>query len=486
MATAGALRPGDRRGDRGARRFGALAWVRQRGARHAHHARAGCEHDHRAGLGPACRDPGAVGPLHLLLVPDGHGGAATGRRRSISSGDPLAPGGIRTDTWRAGFDALWEIDLFGSLRNEFHAIDRRTERDVAALGAAQLSIVAETAQAWFSMIGARERLALRRQQLANQEENIRILTARVNAGGSSGLDLAQAEAQRRGVAASLPLAEADLVREEQRLAVLTAWPIETLRANTSPATTIPGMPEIVATGTPEEWMRRRPDIRSAERELAATYADVGDEVAEYLPESHAARQLRLDERRPRRDRRAGVRALVLRAVDHLELPRLRPRAPARESRGSAARRRHRRLPGNRPGGARGNGKRPRRLPGREPGRRRTAPRPRSRDGGVASGAPALRGWCRRLPRRAGRRSAEARFRGPARPVRVAARNGPGRALQGSRRRSLKRAQDPPRGQRREQVLQRVTAKAGRREERHIEVLGELGEDIGAEGHPQPA
>jgi outer membrane protein, multidrug efflux system len=205
------------------------------------------------------------------------------QKAQFSSGDPLAPGGIRTDTWRAGFDALWEIDLFGSLRNEFHAIDRRTERDVAALGDSQLSIVAETAQAWFAMIGARERLALRRQQLANQEENIRILTARVNAGNSSGLDLAQAEAQRRGVAASLPLAEADLVREEQRLAVLTAWPIETLRANTSPATKIPEMPEIVATGTPEEWMRRRPDIRSAERELAATFADVGDEVAEYFP-----------------------------------------------------------------------------------------------------------------------------------------------------------------------------------------------------------
>ena len=205
------------------------------------------------------------------------------QKAQYSSGDPLAPGGIRTDTWRAGFDASWEIDLFGSLRNEFHAIDRRTEADAAALADAQLSIVAETAQAWFAMVGARERLALRRQQLANQEDNIRILTARVNAGNSSGLDLAQAEAQRRGVAASLPLAEADLVREEQRLAVLTAWPIETLRATLSPSTPIPPMPEIVATGTPEEWMRRRPDIRSAERELAASYADVGDEVAEYFP-----------------------------------------------------------------------------------------------------------------------------------------------------------------------------------------------------------
>jgi multidrug efflux system outer membrane protein len=205
------------------------------------------------------------------------------QKAQYSSGDPLAPGGIRTDTWRAGFDASWEIDLFGSLRNEFRAIDRRTEADAAALADAQLSIVAETAQAWFAMIGARERLALRRRQLENQEDNIRILEARVRAGNSSGLDLAQAEAQRRGVAASLPLAEADLVREEQRLAVLTAWPIETLRANLSPATPIPELPQIVATGTPEDWMRRRPDIRAAERELAASYADVGDEVAEYFP-----------------------------------------------------------------------------------------------------------------------------------------------------------------------------------------------------------
>lgn len=210
--------------------------------------------------------------------------AEAGRERArFSADDPLAPGGIRTDTYRAGFDASWEIDLFGSLRNEYHAIDRRTEANAASLADAQLSIVAETAQAWFSMIGARERLALRRQQLVNLEDNVRILNARVNAGRSNALDLAQAEAQMRSISAAVPLAEADLVREEQRLAVLTAWPIETLRAKLSPATAIPELPALVATGTPEEWMKRRPDIRAAERELAASYSDIGDEMAEYFP-----------------------------------------------------------------------------------------------------------------------------------------------------------------------------------------------------------
>ncbi|HEX9706955.1 MAG TPA: TolC family protein [Steroidobacteraceae bacterium] len=211
--------------------------------------------------------------------------AGADRQRSLISGDdPFAPpGGLRTDTYRAGFDATWEIDLFGGLRNENRAVDRRTEADAALLADAQLSIVAETAQAWFAMIGARERLALRRRQLANLQDNVAILTARFNAGYSSGLELAQAEADMRAVAATVPQAEADLVREEQRLAVLTAWPLETLRSNVSPTTSIPELPALVATDTPEEWLKRRPDIRAAERELAATYADVGNEIAEYFP-----------------------------------------------------------------------------------------------------------------------------------------------------------------------------------------------------------
>jgi multidrug efflux system outer membrane protein len=211
------------------------------------------------------------------------GASAQREKAQFSSQDPLAPGGIRTDTYRAGFDASWEIDLFGGLRNEFHGIDRRVEARTATLADAQLSIVAETAQTWFSLIGARRTLALRREQLVNLEENVRILDARVRAGSSSGLDLAQAEAQRRGVAASVPAADAELVRQEQRLAVLTAWPIETLRANLSPATELPALPALAATGTPEEWMKRRPDIRAAERELAASYSDIGDEMAEYFP-----------------------------------------------------------------------------------------------------------------------------------------------------------------------------------------------------------
>lgn len=188
-----------------------------------------------------------------------------------------------TETWRAGFDATWEIDLFGSLRNRASAIYRRVAADAAALEAARLSLVAETAQAWFALIGARERRALLAQQLANFDDSLRILEAQLDAGRSTAFDVARARAEARAVAASLPEAEAEVVRQEQRLAVLTAWPIDDLRVQLDPTAAMPELPTVVTTGEPADWLRRRPDIREAERRLAAATADVGVEVAEYFP-----------------------------------------------------------------------------------------------------------------------------------------------------------------------------------------------------------
>ncbi len=205
-------------------------------------------------------------------------------RREDSARDPFATEGLgEIETWRAGFDARWEIDLFGSLRNQARAIFRRVEADAAALEAVRQSVIAETAQAWFSLIGARERRALLGRQLENLEENVRLLEAQLDAGRANALDVARAEAQARSVAATVPEADAEIVRQEQRLAVLTAWPLATLRANLDPGAAMPGLASFAHAGTPEDWLRRRPDVREAERRLAAAASDVGVEVAEYFP-----------------------------------------------------------------------------------------------------------------------------------------------------------------------------------------------------------
>jgi len=212
--------------------------------------------------------------------------ANAGAERSSPSGrDPFIPPDAtqRTDTYRAGFDASWEIDLFGSLRNQRNSIYQRVDADAAALADSQLSIVAETAQSWFALRGARQLLRLRQQQHANQVANVKLLQTLLDAGRGTALDVARAQSQASSLAALVPLAEADVVRQEQRLSVLTAWPLETLRSALADDAEIPALPSLTTVGTPQEWLQRRPDVRAAERRLAAAYSDIGVEQAQYFP-----------------------------------------------------------------------------------------------------------------------------------------------------------------------------------------------------------
>jgi len=202
-----------------------------------------------------------------------------------SSQDPFnPPDAQKTDIYRAGFDMAWEIDLFGSLRRQTEAIYERVDADFAALQAVQLSIIAEVAQSYFSLRGSQQRLRVLQRNLDNQAESVRILQASLDAGRGTALDVARAQVLERSLAAVLPQSRAGVARAEQRLAVLTAQAVETLRLQLAPQNDLPVMPNIVAVGTPQDWLRRRPDVRAAERRLAAATADVGVEVAEFYPQ----------------------------------------------------------------------------------------------------------------------------------------------------------------------------------------------------------
>ena len=205
-------------------------------------------------------------------------------RRRSSPNDPFGPPDAeKTDRYRAGFDMVWEIDLFGSLRRQTDAIQERAEADLASLQAVQLSIIAEVAQTYFALRGAQQRLRVLQRNLDNQTDSVRILEESLDAGRGTALDVARAQVLERSLAAILPQARASVARAEQRLGVLTTKPIEELRQQLAPQRDLPGMPNIVAVGTPQDWLRRRPDVRAAERRLAAATADVGVEVAEFYP-----------------------------------------------------------------------------------------------------------------------------------------------------------------------------------------------------------
>ena len=208
---------------------------------------------------------------------------ADAERSGSSPADPFAfPDQANTERYRVGFDMQWEIDLFGSLRNQSDAIFRRLAADQAHQRAVQIAIIAETAQAWYAWRGAEQQMVLLDRQIERKQQQQALLEKTLRAGRSNALDSARAELELSRLLAERPNIELQRIRQEQRLAVLTAWPVAQLRQHLSTQSdwTLPALSKL---GEPRDWLLRRPDISAAERHLAAAYSDVGYETAQYFP-----------------------------------------------------------------------------------------------------------------------------------------------------------------------------------------------------------
>ena len=210
--------------------------------------------------------------------------AASEERSRASNRDPFIPSGTGTkDTYRAGFDASWEIDLFGGTRQQKNAITSESKASAYQFKGAQLSVSAEVAQAFFALRGAQQRLAIQKQNIENLQQTDRVLAARLKEGRGSALEVAQNRTLILQVEAQLPVIEAEIVRQEQRLGVLTVQSVAALRETLQMSKSMPTLPALQAIGTPEQWVRRRPDILAAEQQFAAANARVGEKVSDYFP-----------------------------------------------------------------------------------------------------------------------------------------------------------------------------------------------------------
>ena len=208
----------------------------------------------------------------------------SGEKSRASNQDPFIPVGTGiTESYRAGFDASWEIDLFGGLRQQKRAIDRETNADSYLLDGARLSVSAEVAQAFFALRGAEARLKIQNRNIENLQRTDRILDARLKEGRGNALELAQNRALALQVAAQVPNTEAEIVRQEQRLAVLTVQPVTAVREVLASSQDMPSLPVLRAIGSPEEWIKRRPDVLAAEQKFGAANARVGEKIADYFP-----------------------------------------------------------------------------------------------------------------------------------------------------------------------------------------------------------
>ncbi len=186
------------------------------------------------------------------------------------------------ESYRAGFDAQWEIDLFGRLRRAAEGAAARSEAQAADLAQARIVVVAEVARNYFELRGAEQRLAVARANLDSQRDSLRVIQAMVSAGRGDEGDLASARADLETVQASVPLQETARRLALYRLAVLAGLrPVEL--GELDAATPRPPLAARLPIGDVGALLSRRPDIRAAERNMAAANADVGVATAELYP-----------------------------------------------------------------------------------------------------------------------------------------------------------------------------------------------------------
>jgi multidrug efflux system outer membrane protein len=204
------------------------------------------------------------------------GATATGGR-TVGTGND-------TSSFRAGADAAWEADLFGGIRRGIEATGADAESVYYNREALKVAIAAEVATNYVEARLAQERLALAQDTLRIADDNLQIAQWRVQAGLVSSLDSEQARAARAQTAAAIPNIENNFTSATYRLAVLTGRAPGALTAELSEAKPIPKGPAEIAVGIPADTLRQRPDVRAAERSLAAQTARIGVAEAQLYPD----------------------------------------------------------------------------------------------------------------------------------------------------------------------------------------------------------
>jgi NodT family efflux transporter outer membrane factor (OMF) lipoprotein len=184
----------------------------------------------------------------------------------------------------AGFDAVWELDLFGKFRREFEAARADTAAARAARYDVLTSVVANVVRAYVDLRGFQVRAGILHKASDVLRESLRIVTIRYERGITNELDVALATRELATLEAEIAPVEAEVNAAQYTLAVLVGEYPETMVQELSKPDLIPSMPAPSAPGVPIDLLKRRPDIQVAERELAAATARIGVATANLFPQ----------------------------------------------------------------------------------------------------------------------------------------------------------------------------------------------------------
>ena len=204
-------------------------------------------------------------------------GSATGGRASTRSG------GLVSNSNGAEFDASWEPDFFGGLHKNVAAYDADIEAARENLHNAMVTLTAELALDYVSLRSYQAQIATTQSNLAKDRDTYEMTLAKRESGRASQLDVQQALEIVQSAEASIPTLETSLHQTMNAIAILLGQQPGTMDAELTEAKPIPVVPAEVAVGIPADLLRRRPDVRSAERQIAAQALRVGVAKANLYP-----------------------------------------------------------------------------------------------------------------------------------------------------------------------------------------------------------
>jgi NodT family efflux transporter outer membrane factor (OMF) lipoprotein len=224
----------------------------------------------------ALRQARALRDVSAAALMPGVGSSASAQRSQ--SGDNSA-----VNTFNAGLDASWELDIFGANRSALSASEATAQASAATLGNVQVSIAAEVALNYITLRTAQARLMIAEDNLSSQQETLQITQWRLQAGLVTSLEAEQARTATEQTRAQLPVLQTTIEQTRHALAVLTGKPPAALSDVLSAVSPVPQAADGLVLSFPAETLRQRPDVRAAEHQVTAALGRVAQADAARMP-----------------------------------------------------------------------------------------------------------------------------------------------------------------------------------------------------------
>ena len=220
------------------------------------------------------------------LFPQSQAAFADYTRQQISRNAVFPPATLPRafGNWEAGFDLSWELDLWGRIRRSIEAQDAEVDASIEDYDAVLVTLIGDVAETYIVLRAFDERIELAKQNVEIQKKSLDVADARFQSGRASQLDVDQARSNLASTEARIPLLKQGRRLARNRLAILLGMTPGDLAPLLNEFQPIPWAPQEVALGIPADLLRRRPDIRRAERKIAAQSARIGIATADLYPQ----------------------------------------------------------------------------------------------------------------------------------------------------------------------------------------------------------